>query len=103
MAYKIFYRLLKWVGDIQIPLDSGDFCVMDRRVVNVLNKEMIEHSRFVRGLRAYAGFKQIGVEYERAERASGEAKYTFRMLLKLAVFSLARKMKKKKKKLLKGN
>ena len=52
IAYKVFYRILKYIGDIQIPIDSGDFCVMDRKVVNVLNKEMLEHSRFVRGLRA---------------------------------------------------
>lgn len=88
LAYKVFYRLLNWIGDIDIPLDSGDFCVMDRKVVNVLNRELIEHSRFVRGLRAYAGFKQIGVKYERAERSAGEVKYTFRKLLKLALDGL---------------
>lgn len=88
MAYKLFYRLLSMISDIDIPLDSGDFCVMDKKVVNVLNKEMIEHNRFVRGLRAYAGFKQIGVEYERAERAAGEVKYTFKKLLKLALDGL---------------
>ena len=88
ICYSVFYRLLKIASDIQIPLDSGDFCVMDRKVVNVLNNEMAEQSRFVRGLRAYAGFKQIGVEYERAERYAGTVKYTFGKLLKLALDGL---------------
>ena len=87
-AYSAFYRMLKAIGDIDIPVDSGDFCVMDRRVVNVLNREMIEVQRFVRGLRAYAGFKQVGVEYERQERAAGEVKYTFRKLMQLAIDGL---------------
>ena len=85
IAYKIFYRLLHVISDIDIPLDSGDFCVMDRKVVDVLNIQMIEQNRFVRGLRAYAGFRQIGVEYDRAERAAGEVKYTFKKLVKLAL------------------
>lgn len=88
VAYKIFYRMLRVISDIEIPLDSGDFCVMDKKVVRVLNHDMTELNRFVRGLRAYAGFKQIGVEYERAERAAGEVKYTFRKLVKLAVDGL---------------
>lgn len=88
LAYSTFYRLLRTISDINIPLDSGDFCVMDKKVVKVLNNEMVEHSRFVRGLRAYAGFKQIGVKYERSERAAGEVKYTFRKLLKLALDGL---------------
>jgi len=88
LSYKTFYRLLKLISDINIPLDSGDFCVMDKKVVRVLNNEMLEHSRFIRGLRAYAGFKQIGIEYERAERAAGEVKYTFRKLVKLAIDGL---------------
>lgn len=88
LAYAIFYRLLSFISDIDIPLDSGDFCVMDKKVVKVLNSEMTEHTRFVRGLRAYAGFKQVGVEYERDKRAAGEVKYTFRKLLKLALDGL---------------
>lgn len=87
-AYSAFYRLLAWISDIEIPLDSGDFCVMDRKVVNVLVQEMPEQIRFVRGMRAYAGFKQVGVTYERAERAAGEVKYTFRKLVKLALDGL---------------
>ena len=88
LAYKIFYRLLNMISNIDIPLDSGDFCVMDKKVVRVLNSEMIEQSRFVRGLRAYAGFKQIGVSYERQERAAGEVKYTMRKLIRLAIDGL---------------
>jgi len=87
-SYKIFYRLLRTISDINIPLDSGDFCVMDKKVVKVLNTEMIEHARFVRGLRAYAGFKQIGIDYERDKRAAGEVKYTFKKLMKLAIDGL---------------
>lgn len=88
IAYAVFYRLLAWISDIEIPLDSGDFCVMDRKVVNTIVREMPEQVRFVRGLRAYAGFKQIGVKYERAERAAGEVKYTFKKLLELALDGL---------------
>lgn len=88
MAYAAFYRILTWISDIEIPLDSGDFCVMDRKVVNTIVKEMPEQVRFVRGLRAYAGFKQVGVKYERAERAAGEVKYTFKKLMELALDGL---------------
>jgi len=88
LAYKSFYRLLRSISDINIPLDSGDFCVMDRSIVDVLNREITENSRFVRGLRAYAGFRQIGIEYERRERAAGKAKYTFKKLVKLALDGL---------------
>ena len=88
IAYSTFYRILAWISDIEIPLDSGDFCVMDRKVVNVLVHEMPEQLRFVRGMRAFAGFKQIGVTYERAERAAGEVKYTFKKLVQLALDGL---------------
>ncbi len=88
LAYSSFYRLLAKISDIEIPLDSGDFCVMDRKVVNTIVKEMPEQVRFVRGLRAYAGYKQIGVSYERAERAAGEVKYTFKKLVQLALDGL---------------
>lgn len=88
IAYSSFYRILAWVSDIEIPLDSGDFCVMDRKVVDTLVREMPEQIRFVRGMRAYAGFKQVGVTYERAERAAGEVKYTFSKLMKLALDGL---------------
>ncbi|MCS6772458.1 MAG: glycosyltransferase family 2 protein [Kiritimatiellae bacterium] len=82
-AYAAFYRLLKKMANIEIPLDSGDFCVMDRRVVDVINA-MPEHNRFIRGLRGWAGFRQIGFPYDRAARAAGKTKYTISRLLKLA-------------------
>ena len=88
IAYSSFYRILAAISDIEIPLDSGDFCVMDRKVVNVLVHDMPEQIRFIRGMRAYAGFRQIGVTYERAERAAGEVKYTFKKLVKLALDGL---------------
>jgi len=84
MAYALFYRLMRWVADIEIPLDSGDFCLMSRRVVDALNS-MPETNVFLRGMRAWAGFKQTGFEYERDARAAGESKYPLRKLVRLAV------------------
>ena len=83
-CYWSFYRLLARMSRTQIPPDSGDFCLMDRKVVDVL-KQMPERNRFVRGLRAWAGFRQSGVEYERNARAAGEVKYTFRKLVRLGL------------------
>jgi len=82
-AYHIFYRILAWCSSIDIPLDSGDFCVMDRAVVDWLNS-MPERNRFVRGLRSWIGYRQIGIPYERDKRFAGEVKYTFQKLLRLA-------------------
>lgn len=87
LSYWAFYRVLRGLSTIEIPLDSGDFCVMDRRVVDHLNK-LPERNRFVRGLRSWVGFRQIGVSYEREARFAGEAKYTFRKLLHLALDGL---------------
>lgn len=84
VSYAVFYRLLKAVADISIPLDSGDFCVMDRQVVNAL-RSMPERNMFVRGMRAWSGFRQTGVVYERALRAAGLTKYSFPKLVRLAV------------------
>ena len=84
LAYFGFYRLLGAVADLAIPLDSGDFCLMDRKVVAALNA-LPERARFVRGLRTFVGFRQVGVPYDRAARHEGEPKYTFRALLTLAV------------------
>ena len=83
LAYAGFYRLLKAMAEVEIPLDSGDFCLMHRRVVDVL-KAMPERNVFLRGLRAWSGFRQIGLEYEREARAAGDTKYPFRKLVKLA-------------------
>jgi dolichol-phosphate mannosyltransferase len=82
-AYSIFYRMLRAMAKIDIPLDAGDFCLMDARVVRVMNA-LPERNRFVRGLRAWAGFASVGVPYEREQRFAGAPKYTFRKLLHLA-------------------
>lgn len=84
ICYALFYRLLKSIAEVEIPLDSGDFCVMRQPVVAVL-REMPERNIFVRGLRAWSGFRQVGVEYNRAARAAGETKYPFRKLVRLAM------------------
>jgi dolichol-phosphate mannosyltransferase len=82
-AYKAFYWLLHRVSYLDIPLDSGDFSLMDRRVVDVL-KKMPERNRFVRGLRTWVGLRQTGLEYARAARHAGRSKYTFTKLVRLA-------------------
>lgn len=84
VGYLLFYRLLTRIAEIDIPLDSGDFCLLDRKVVNALRHTMPENIRFVRGLRAYAGFKSIGIEYERSARIAGKPKYTLKRLIRLA-------------------
>lgn len=84
MCYALFYRLLKGMANIDIPLDAGDFSLMDRRVVDFINS-MPEHNRFVRGLRGWVGFKQVGLPYERAARNAGCTKYSVRRLIKLAL------------------
>jgi len=86
-AYFLFYRLLKFLASIDIPLDAGDFCVMDRRVVDLL-KAMPERNRFIRGIRTWVGFRQIGLEYERDPRHAGGVKYTLAKLVKLALDGL---------------
>ncbi len=83
-AYKIYYRLLHKLADINIPLDSGDFCLMDQKVVKLINS-LPEKTRFIRGLRSWASFKQIGMEFERDKRLAGKSKYTFSKLLNLAL------------------
>jgi polyisoprenyl-phosphate glycosyltransferase len=87
LAYWTFYRLMAAISELDIPLDSGDFCVMDRSALNLLNS-LPERQRFVRGLRTWVGLKQVGVEYERDARAAGVPQYTFRKLLKLAMDGL---------------
>lgn len=82
-AYYLFYRLLKSISYVEIPLDSGDFALISRRVADVLIK-MPEESRYLRGMRSWVGFKQIGLEYERDERVAGESKYSLRQLFNLA-------------------
>jgi polyisoprenyl-phosphate glycosyltransferase len=79
-----FYRIIHRITDVKIPLDTGDFRLLDRKVVNVLNS-MHEKHRFLRGMAAWVGFKSIGVTYKRAARFAGETKYPFKKMLKLAL------------------
>lgn len=84
LGYFAFYRLMRWGGDVDLPLDSGDFCLMDRKAVDALAR-LPERDRFVRGLRRFVGFRQAGLEYERDRRAAGVPKYTLRRLTGLAL------------------
>lgn len=86
-GYFTFYRLLRAISDVDIPLDSGDFCLMDRRVVDAL-RALPERCRFVRGLRTLVGFRQVGLDYERAGRELGQPKYTLFALIRLAIDGL---------------
>ncbi|OQX13540.1 MAG: hypothetical protein BWK76_16095, partial [Desulfobulbaceae bacterium A2] len=81
-------RLLALLSDIKIPKDAGDFSLMDRIVVQVI-RTIPDHLRFNRGIRAWVGFKQKGLEYERMARGAGETKYSFRSLYALATDGLA--------------
>ena len=83
----VFYRLLRRLADVDIPADTGDFCLMDRQVVDLLNS-MPERNRYIRGLRAWIGFRQTAVKFERDPRFAGEVKYTFKKSLALAINSL---------------
>ncbi len=87
-AYSLFYRLANRLSQGRLPLDSGDFCLMDRQVVDVLTRQMPEQIRFVRGLRAYAGFRHIGIPYVRSPRQAGSSKYSMRKLWQLALDGL---------------
>jgi polyisoprenyl-phosphate glycosyltransferase len=80
----LFYRMIYKITDVKIPLDTGDFRLMDRKVVDVL-KRMREHYRFLRGMSAWVGFKQVGVPYKRAARYAGATKYPFKKMFKLAL------------------
>jgi polyisoprenyl-phosphate glycosyltransferase len=93
VSYKLFYRVLNAFADVEIPMDSGDFCVMSRRAVDMV-MNLPERNIFLRGLRAWVGFKQVAVEYDRPARVAGESKYSFLRLVRLAAdglfsFSLA--------------
>ena len=78
-----FYRLIQRITDIYIPSDTGDFRLLDRKVVSVMN-QMRERHRFLRGMSSWIGYKQIGVEYERAERYAGETKYPLKKMIRFA-------------------
>ncbi|MFN6481957.1 MULTISPECIES: glycosyltransferase family 2 protein [unclassified Nostoc] len=82
-----FYRVLKKLADVEIPTDTGDFCLMDRQIVDILNS-MPERTRYIRGLRSWVGFQQTAIRFERNPRFAGEVKYTFRKSLALAINGL---------------
>ncbi|HNW94768.1 MAG TPA: glycosyltransferase family 2 protein [Anaerolineaceae bacterium] len=80
----LFYRMIDRITDIKIPLDTGDFRLMDRKVVNIM-VAMREHNRFLRGMSAWTGFRQVGVEYKRKARHAGVTKYPLKKMLRLAM------------------
>jgi len=80
----LFYRILRRLAKVDIPVDTGDFCLMDRQVVDILNS-MPERNRYIRGLRAWVGFRQTSVLFERNPRFAGNVKYTFGKSLSLAI------------------
>jgi dolichol-phosphate mannosyltransferase len=84
LTASLFYRLLQRLTNVSIPADTGDFRLMDRKVVDALNS-MGEHHRFLRGMAAWVGFKQKGLPYKRDARAAGETKYPFRKMWALAM------------------
>lgn len=83
MTAKMFYKILNNLSDVEIPKDTGDFRLVDRKVVDVINS-MPEHNKFLRGLFSWVGFKQEPIEYERQERFAGKTKYPLKKMLKLA-------------------
>ena len=92
-AYSSFYQLIGWLSDIELPQSAGDFSLITRRAAEAI-RQSPEQNRYLRGLRAWVGFRQTGIEVERASRHSGESKYSFRKLFRLAFdgiisFSLA--------------
>lgn len=91
-AYYLYYRLLRLIAEVEIPLDSGDFSVMDKVVVEKLN-DMPESHKFIRGLRSWVGYSQVGVPYNRDARFAGEPKYTWSGLIRLGydgIFSFSK-------------
>jgi glycosyltransferase involved in cell wall biosynthesis len=83
LTASIFYRLIYRITDVKIPMDTGDFRLLDRKVVDIMT-QMRERHRFLRGMSSWVGFKQTGVTYKRAARYSGETKYPFKKMLKFA-------------------
>ena len=83
-AYYVFYRLLRSLSEVEVPPDTGDFCLMDRQIVDLLNA-MPERNRYVRGLRAWLGFRQTAIVFERPARFAGDTKYSFGRMVGLAI------------------
>jgi dolichol-phosphate mannosyltransferase len=82
-AYYLYYRILSRLTEVEVPPDTGDFCLMDRKIVDLLNS-MPERNRYVRGLRAWLGFNQTAVKFERPARYAGKTKYSYRRMVGLA-------------------
>ena len=90
--YRFYYRVLRSVSHLDMPLDSGDFALLSRRALDAINR-MPERNRYVRGLRAFVGFRQIGISYDRPERELGNSKYSWSKLFQLAfngIFNFSR-------------
>jgi len=83
-AYFLFYRIMRMMVPFNVPLDAGDFALVDRKVIDTVN-QLPEKTRFMRGLRGWVGYRQIGLPYERDSRQAGDSKYSFVKLLKLAL------------------
>lgn len=83
----LFYRFFRWMTDLDLPLDTGDFRLVSRKVLEAY-RQICEHQPFVRGLISWLGFNQTGIEFERAPRAAGKTKYTLRRMLRLAFGSI---------------
>ncbi len=83
-CYRAFYRMLSKLSPVKLPVDTGDFCIMSRRIIDLLNS-LPERNRYIRGLRSWFGWAQVGIPYERDRRYKGESKYTLGKLLSLAL------------------
>lgn len=83
LSAKMFYKTLNSLSDVEIPKDTGDFRLVDRKVIDVIN-QLPEHNKFLRGLFSWVGFKQYAFEYERQERVAGKTKYPLKKMMKLA-------------------
>jgi len=84
LTASLFYRIIYRITDVKIPLDTGDFRLLDRKVINVMN-QMRERHRFLRGMSSWIGFRQVGLPYRRAARFAGVTKYPFNKMMKLAL------------------
>jgi dolichol-phosphate mannosyltransferase len=82
-CYYVYYRLLHLFADINIPVDSGDFCLISRKIIDLIIL-FRESNKFLRGLRSWVGFSQIGIEYQRQDRQGGRPKYSLAKLFKLS-------------------
>ena len=86
-CYSLYYKIFKRISSVPSPLDSGDFCFISRKVVDILNK-MPEEQRYLRGMRSWVGFSQKGIQYERTQRFRGKSKYSLSKLFKLAYMGI---------------